>query len=206
MKVDMRKDAKGQHVPRQYIVMIDSQIFMKWLDYPNQPLFMIPADVRTVEIDLEYIFFFKAVADKVANEIGGAVVEIRNGQYEKTRLHEQRSKGMELEEVHKAIQKNSLQQQILAAQLQKKKEFRDTFFPMSEEATDKIDAAIHGAESLLQMEGFLHEEQASHRHALQKFRKQFDTEIEEMEAKEQELIEQEESLFSLRSNILALSD
>lgn len=77
---------------------------------------------------------------------------------------------------------------------------------MSEEATNKIDAAIHGAESLLQMEGFLHEEQASHRHTLQKFRKQFDTEIEEMEAKEQELLEEEEALFSFRSKIIEILD
>ncbi|MBC6310404.1 hypothetical protein HCJ66_12725 [Listeria sp. FSL L7-1582] len=55
------------------------------------------------------------------------------------------------------------------------------------------------------MEGFLHEEQASHRHALQKFRKQFDAEIEEMEAKEQTLLEEEESLFSLRSKIIDIS-
>lgn len=115
------------------------------------------------------------------------------------------TKEMKLEKVHKSIQKNSLQQQILALQLKKKKEFRDTFFPMSEEAADKIDAAIHGAESLLQMEGFLHEEQANHRHTLQQFRKQFDAEIEEMEAKEQDLLEEEESLFSLRSKIIDIS-
>ncbi|MBC6310065.1 hypothetical protein HCJ66_10990 [Listeria sp. FSL L7-1582] len=202
MKIDMRKDAKGQHVPRQYIVTLNNQIFMKWLDDPHQPLFMIPADIPIVEIELDYIFFFKEMADDVANEISGSVIEIVNEQYERILLNKQVSQENQLEEVHRSIQKNSLKQQILAAQLQKKKEFRDTFFPMSEEATDKIDAAIHGAESLLQMEGFLHEEQASHRHTLQKFRKQFDAEIEEMEAKEQELLEEEEALFSLRKKIV----
>lgn len=120
MKVDMRKGTKGQHVPRQYIVMVDNQIFMKWLDDPNQPLFMIPADVPIVEIDLEYIFSLKEVADDVANEIGGIVIEIVNGQYERIQLNKQVSQENQLEEVHRSIQKNSLKQQILTLQLQKK--------------------------------------------------------------------------------------
>lgn len=37
---------------------------------------------------------------------------------------------------------------------------------------------------------------------LQKFRKQFDAEIEELEAKEQELIEEDEALFLLRKKIV----
>ncbi|MBC1228744.1 hypothetical protein [Listeria booriae] len=202
MKANMRKDVNGYDVPRQYIVTVKNQIFMKWLDYPNQPLFMIPADVPIVEIELDHIFFFKEVADDVAHEIGGTVVEIVNGQYERIPVNKQVSQENQLEEVHRSIQKNSLKQQILALQLQKKKEFRATFYPMSEEVTAQVDAAIQGAESLLQMEGFLHEEQVAHRHTLQKFRNQFDAEIEEMEAKEQELLEEEGALFSLRKKIV----
>ncbi|MBC2305883.1 hypothetical protein [Listeria booriae] len=202
MKIDMGKDGKGYDVPRQYIVTVENQIFMKWLDYPNQPLFMIPADVPTVEIELDSIFFFKEVAYDVAHEIGGTVVEIVNGQYERIPVNKQVSQENQLEEVHRSIQKNSLKQQILALQLQKKKEFRATFYPMSEEVTAQLDAAIQGAESLLQMEGFLHEEQVAHRHTLQKFQNQFDAEIEEMEAKEQQLLEEEGALFSLRKKIV----
>ncbi|MBC1511769.1 hypothetical protein [Listeria booriae] len=127
-----------------------------------------------MEIELDHIFFFREVANGVANEIGGTVIEIMNGQYERIPLNNQVGKEMQLEEVHRSIQKNSLKQQILAIQLEKKKEFRATFFPMSEEAIDQM----------LQM--------------LHKFRKQFDAEIEEMGAKEQGLLEEEQALFSLR--------
>lgn len=202
-KIEMTQDEKGLWEPRQFIVTKDNQIFMKWLGDRSQPLFMIPADVPYVLIELECIFFFKEIADQVAHGIDGDVVEIWKEQYVRTLSNESIGKEMQLEEVHRSIQKNSLKQQIIAMQLEKKKEFRANFYPMSEEVTAQVDAAIQGAESLLQMEGFLHEEQANHRYTLQKFRKQFDAEIEEMEAKEQELLEEEEALFSLRSNILA---
>lgn len=202
MKVDMRKDSKGRYVPRQYIVTVENQIFMKWLDDLNRPLFMIPADLPIVEIELDCIFFFREVAAEVAHEIGGTVIEIVDGQYERTPFNKQVSRENQLESVHRSIQKNSLKQQILTLQLQKKKEFRATFYPMSEEVTAQVNAAIQSAESLLPMEGFLYEEQAGHHHTLQKFRKQFDAEIEEMEAKEQGLLEEEEALFSLRKKIV----
>ncbi|MBC6316970.1 hypothetical protein [Listeria grandensis] len=81
MKIEMIQHKNGNYGPRQFIVTVGHQIFMKWLDYPNQPLFMIPANDPIVRVDLENIFFLKEMADKVANELGGAVVEIEEECY-----------------------------------------------------------------------------------------------------------------------------
>ncbi|KGL41816.1 hypothetical protein BMT55_01955 [Listeria newyorkensis] len=81
MKIEIIQDESGLAVPRQYIVVVDHQIFMEWLDYPNKPIFLIPAHVPNVRIDLAYIFFFKEMADKAAIKLGGKVVEIKEECY-----------------------------------------------------------------------------------------------------------------------------
>ncbi|WAO22688.1 hypothetical protein [Paenilisteria newyorkensis] len=59
MKIEIIQDESGLAVPRQYIVVVDHQIFMEWLDYPNKPIFLIPAHVPNVRIDWHIFSFSK---------------------------------------------------------------------------------------------------------------------------------------------------